>query len=332
MTDLRSTYLGFDLRNPLVASPSPATGRLDMLKRLEDAGIGAVVLPSLFEEEIEAEALTLEARYETGSGVNPEADHYFADLELDYLGLERHLALTEAAAEALDVPVIASLNGNSAGGWVRYARELVAAGAQAIELNMYDVAVDPMKSSAEVEAGYLDLVSLVRAAIEVPLAVKLSPYFSSLAHFTAQVVAAGADGLVLFNRFYQPDLDLTTLDVTPSLELSTPADMRLPLRWIAILRPQLPTTSLALTSGVHDGDQVAKGLLAGSDAVMVAAEVLRQGPERVGAMLAELQGWMVEQEYQSVEQLKGSVAQHTSANPGAFERAQYQRVLSSWRW
>ncbi len=303
-----------------------------MLKRLEDAGIGAVVLPSLFEEEIEAEALTLEARYETGSGVNPEADHYFADLELDYLGLERHLALTEAAAEALDVPVIASLNGNSAGGWVRYARELVAAGAQAIELNMYDVAVDPMKSSAEVEAGYLDLVSLVRAAIEVPLAVKLSPYFSSLAHFTAQVVAAGADGLVLFNRFYQPDLDLTTLDVTPSLELSTPADMRLPLRWIAILRPQLPTTSLALTSGVHDGDQVAKGLLAGSDAVMVAAEVLRQGPERVGAMLAELQGWMVEQEYQSVEQLKGSVAQHTSANPGAFERAQYQRVLSSWRW
>lgn len=332
MTDLRSTYLGFDLRNPLVASPSPATGRLDMLKRLEDAGIGAVVLPSLFEEEIEAEALTLEARYETGSGVNPEADHYFADLELDYLGLERHLALTEAAAEALDVPVIASLNGNSAGGWVRYARELVAAGAQAIELNMYDVAVDPMKSSAEVEAGYLDLVSLVRAAIEVPLAVKLSPYFSSLAHFTAQVVAAGADGLVLFNRFYQPDLDLTTLDVTPSLELSTPADMRLPLRWIAILRPQLPTTSLALTSGVHDGDQVAKGLLAGSDAVMVAAEVLRQGPERVGAMLAELQSWMVEQEYQSVEQLKGSVAQHTSANPGAFERAQYQRVLSSWRW
>lgn len=332
MTDLRSTYLGFDLRNPLVASPSPATGRLDMLKRLEDAGIGAVVLPSLFEEEIEAEALTLEARYETGSGVNPEADHYFADLELDYLGLERHLALTEAAAEALDVPVIASLNGNSAGGWVRYARELVAAGAQAIELNMYDVAVDPMKSSAEVEAGYLDLVSLVRAAIDVPLAVKLSPYFSSLAHFTAQVVAAGADGLVLFNRFYQPDLDLTTLDVTPSLELSTPADMRLPLRWIAILRPQLPTTSLALTSGVHDGDQVAKGLLAGSDAVMVAAEVLRQGPERVGAMLAELQGWMVEQEYQSVEQLKGSVAQHTSANPGAFERAQYQRVLSSWRW
>jgi dihydroorotate dehydrogenase (fumarate) len=328
---LVSTYLGMALRSPLVASPSPVTGRLDSLLRLDDAGVGAVVLPSLFEEEVEAEALTFHERREAGAGVFGEATDYFPDVDLDHLGLERHILLVEEAVERLSVPVVASVNGRSAGGWVRYAQDLVTAGAAAIELNMYDVAVDPEHSGAEVERAYLDLVAAVRAAVDVPVAVKLSPYFSSMAHMARAVVDAGADGLVLFNRFYQPDLDLETLDVTPRLELSRPGELRMPLRWIAILRPQLPGTSLALTSGVASGADVAKGLLAGADVVMTASEVLRQGPERAAAMLAELEEWMSAHEYESVDQLRGSVAQHATSDPGAYERAQYQRVLSSWR-
>ena len=221
--------------------------------------MGAVVLPSLFEEEVESEAITFHERRETGAGVSGEAMDYFPDVDLDHLGLERHVLLVEEAVERLEIPVIASVNGRSAGGWVRYAQDLVSAGAQAIELNMYDVAVDPELSSSDVERGYLELVAAVCDAVEVPVAVKLSPYFSSFAHFAAQVVAAGADGLVLFNRFYQPDLDLETLDVTPRLELSRPGELRLPLRWIAILRPRLPGTSLALTSGVASGRRRREG-------------------------------------------------------------------------
>jgi dihydroorotate dehydrogenase (fumarate) len=329
--NLESTYLSLPLRNPLVASPSPATGKLDSLLKLEDAGIGAVVLPSLFEEEVEAEALTFLERMEAGAGVSGEAADYFPDVDLDHLGLERHILLVEEAAERLSVPVIASVNGRSAGGWVRYAKDLVTAGARAIELNMYDVAVDADASAADVERAYLELVSAVCTAVDVPVAVKLSPYFSSFANFAPRVVEAGAAGLVLFNRFYQPDLDLETLDVTPRLELSRPGELRLPLRWIAILRPRLPQTSLALTSGVASGADVAKGLLAGSDVVMTASELLRQGPTRVSTLLAELVDWMSKHEYESVEQLRGSVAQHAVGDPGAYERAQYQRVLASWR-
>lgn len=331
MSALVTTYLGLTLPSPLVASPSPATGRLDSLLQLEDAGVGAVVLPSLFEEEVEAEAITFHERRETGAGVSGEASDYFPDVDLDHLGLERHVLLVEEAVERLDIPVIASVNGRSAGGWVRYAQDLVSAGAQAIELNMYDVAVDPSQSAADVESGYLQLVAAVCSAVEVPVAVKLSPYFSSFAHFAGEVVAAGADGLVLFNRFYQPDLDLETLDVTPRLELSRPGELRLPLRWIAILRPRMPDTSLALTSGVASGADVAKGLLAGADVVMTASEMLRQGPRRAAGILDELTTWMQASEYESVDQLRGSVAQHSVRDPGAYERAQYQRVLSSWR-
>ena len=331
MTALQTTYLGLELATPLVASPSPATGKLDSLLRLEDAGVGAVVLPSLFEEEVESEAITFHERRETGAGVSGEAMDYFPDVDLDHLGLERHVLLVEEAVERLEIPVIASVNGRSAGGWVRYAQDLVSAGARAIELNMYDVAVDPELTSADVERGYLDLVRAVCEAVDVPVAVKLSPYFSSFANFAAQVVAAGADGLVLFNRFYQPDLDLETLDVTPRLELSRPGELRLPLRWIAILRPRLPDTSLALTSGVASGADVAKGLLAGADVVMTASEMLRQGPQRAAGILEELTTWMAAGEYESVTQLRGSVAQHAVRDPGAYERAQYQRVLASWR-
>jgi dihydroorotate dehydrogenase (fumarate) len=331
MSALVTNYLGLTLPSPLVASPSPATGKLDSLLQLEDAGVGAVVLPSLFEEEVEAEAITFHERRETGAGVSGEASDYFPDVDLDHLGLERHVLLVEEAVERLDIPVIASVNGRSAGGWVRYAQDLVSAGARAIELNMYDVAVDPSQSAADVERGYLELVAAVCSAVQVPVAVKLSPYFSSFAHFADEVVASGADGLVLFNRFYQPDLDLETLDVTPRLELSRPGELRLPLRWIAILRPRMPGTSLALTSGVASGADVAKGLLAGADVVMTASEMLRQGPQRAAGILDELTTWMQASEYESVDQLRGSVAQHSVRDPGAYERAQYQRVLSSWR-
>lgn len=328
--DLRSTYLGLELATPVVASPSPATGRMDSLMRLEDAGVGAVVLPSLFEEEVETEALTFHDRMLAGAGVSGEAADYFPDVDLDHLGLERHLMLVQEASTRLSVPVIASVNGRSAGGWVRYARDMVEAGARAIELNMYDVAADPTRTSVDVEEGYLELVRAVCGSVDVPVAVKLSPYFSSFANFAVRTVAAGASGLVLFNRFYQPDLDLTTLDVTPRLELSRPGELRLPLRWIAILRPRLPDASLALTSGVTSGTDVAKGLLAGADVVMSASELLRQGPGRPAGLLAELVTWMTENDYESVGQLRGSVAQHAVSDPGAYERAQYQRVLSSW--
>lgn len=327
---LESDYLGMTLRSPLVASPSPATGSIDSLMRLDDAGVGAVVLPSLFEEEIDAESLTLHERLEAGSGVSGEATDYFPDIRMDHLGLDRHVALVEHAAQRLSIPVIASVNGRSAGGWVQYARILQQAGASAIELNMYDVAVDPNRTAADVEESYLDLVRAVRAAVAVPVSVKLSPFFSAFANFALRTVDAGADGLVLFNRFYQPDVDLETLDVTPRLELSHAGEVRLPLRWLAILRPHLPSTSLALTSGVASGQDLAKGLLAGADVVMSASELLRRGPGRARDLLDELAAWMDEHEYESVDQLRGSIAQHSSPDPGAFERAQYHRVLQSW--
>ena len=331
MTDrLRSRYLGLDLASPLVASPSPLTGSLDSLLRLEDAGVGAVVLPSLFEEEVEGEPLLLLERMEAGAGVVGEAAEYFPDVDLDHLGLDRHLVLVQEAASRLSVPVVASLNGTSPGGWVRYARELVDAGARALELNMYDVAADPARSSADVEGAYLTLVAEVCRSVDVPVAVKLSPYVTSLAHFAPEVVGAGAAGLVLFNRFYQPDLDLVTLDVTARLELSRRGELRLPLRWIAILRPQLTSTSLALTSGVASGADVAKGLLAGADVVMSTSELLRSGPGRARGLLDELLAWMDEGEYADVDELRGSVAQHAASDPTAYERAQYQRVLASW--
>lgn len=331
MPDLTTTYLGLRLCSPLVASPSPATSRVESLLHLEDQGVGAVVLPSLFEEEIEAEEMTLHDRLEEGAGISPEAQDFFPRVDLGHLTIDRHLRLVQDAALRLSVPVIASVNGRSPGGWVRYARELQDAGASAIELNMYDVAADPTMTAAQVEAGYLELVAEVRASVDVPVAVKVSAYFTSFANFATGLVGAGADGLVLFNRFYQPDLDLQTLDVTPTLDLSHPGEHRLPLRWIAILRPVLPTVSLAMTSGVHSGTDAVKGLLAGADVVMIAAALLRHGLDRAGQVIREVDAWMEDNDMVSVDQLRGSVAQHTAEDPGAFERAQYQRVLASWR-
>jgi len=331
VTDLSTTYLGLKLRTPLVASASPLTGHLDSLLALEEAGAAAVVLPSLFEEEVENESMDLHDQLETGALSFPEATDFFPVLEFGAIGPEGHVKLAMAAKEQLHVPVIASVNGTTRGGWVRYARTMADAGADAIELNLYAIAADFRRSGAEVEAGYLEVVRDVRAAIDVPLAVKLSPFFSSTANFLRRVVEAGADGLVLFNRFYQPDIDLETLDVLPRVSLSDPHELRLPLRWLAILRPLLPDTSLAATTGVHSGRDAVKALLVGADVAMTTSALLRHGPAHLGRMEAELARWLDEREYTSVDQLRGSVSHRGAADPTGFERANYLRTLASYR-
>jgi dihydroorotate dehydrogenase (fumarate) len=331
--DLSTTYLGLELRSPLVASPSPLTGDLDTLQQLAAAGAAAVVLPSLFEEEVEGEALELDARLELGAGAFGEATGsagYFPDLDYPEIGPGRHVRLVEQAREALDVPVIASVNAHAMGGWVRYARMLADAGAHAIELNVYDVAADPDERGDEVEARLLEAVRGVRAELEVPLAVKLSPFFSSLPSVARRLAEEGVDGLVLFNRFLQPDIDLDTLAVVPRVTLSTPDEVRLPLRWIGLLRPVLPDVSLAATSGVHSADEVAKLLLAGADVTMMTSVLLRSGPEHVAEVEAGLRTWMTAHEYASVRQLRGSVSRRTAADPTGYEHAQYYRALSSY--
>ena len=331
MTDLRTSYLGLRLRSPLIASASPLTGHLDSLLALQQAGAAAVVLPSLFEEEVEDEALNLHDRLETGALSFPEATDFFPALEFTDIGPQRHVKLTAAAKDALRVPVIASVNGTTPGGWANYARLMQNAGADAIELNLYAVAADPRRSGASVEDGYLEVVDLVRAAVDVPLAVKLSPYLSSTAHFARRVVEAGADGLVLFNRFYQPDVDLETLGVLPRVDLSDSRELRLPLRWLGILRPRLPSTSLAATTGVHTGLDAAKALLVGADVAMMTSALLRHGPAHLARVEAELVAWLDERGYDTVDEMRGSVSHHGATDPTGFERANYLRTLASYR-
>jgi dihydroorotate dehydrogenase (fumarate) len=323
--DLRTRYLGLDLAHPVVASAGPHTGHLDSLGALADAGVAAVVLPSLFEEDVVRAAMTRERVFTQGTEVFAEALTYLPEPEGPD-DLDRHLVLVADAAAALDIPVIASLNGTTTGGWLRYASELVDAGAAALELNVYGIAADPADTATMVEGRTLDLVRAVRAAVGVPLAVKISPFFSALAHLGHELVGAGADGLVLFNRFYQPDLDLETLDVTPSLTLSTSADLRLPLRWIALLRGEL-SCSLAASSGVHEPADALKAILAGADVVMTTSAVLHDGPGVVTRLRDGIAEWLTTREYDSVAQARGSVAAHTAADPSAYERANYVRVL-----
>jgi dihydroorotate dehydrogenase (fumarate) len=323
---LGTTYLGLRLTNPVVASAGPLTGNVDSLRRLEDAGIGAVVLPSLFEEDVVGTSMLTYGLYSPPDGVSAESETYLPELPAAPTVVERHLQLVADAKAAVSVPVIASVNGSSPGGWVRYASDLVDAGADAIECNTYFVAADPAHSGADVEAHHLDLVRAVRNAVRVPVAVKLSPFLSATAHTAVEILAAGADGLVLFNRFYQPDIDLDTLAVTPTLDLSTSADLRLPLRWIAILRGHT-NGSLALSSGVHTSDDVVKAVLAGADAVMTTSAVLRHGPEHVSTLLRGLREWLDEREYESVEQARGSVSRAAAADPDAYERSNYVQVI-----
>ena len=329
--DLRTSYLGLDLRSPIVASASPATGEPDAARLLDEAGVGAIVLPSLFEEEILNDEIQLNRSLEAGSGQFAEALEYFPTIDSFASVGERYLARLGQIKAQSTVPVIASLNATTSGGWVRYAHLMQDAGADALELNLYRVAADPRRTAADMDAADLDLIAEVRGSITIPLAVKLSPYYSALANFAGEAVGRGADGLVLFNRFYQPDLDLETLDVVARVELSRPAELRLPLRWIAILRPQLgPNVSLAASSGVHSGTDVVKQLIVGADVAMMTSALLRHGPGRVRSVEAELAAWMTDHEYESVAQLRGSASQATAEDPSAFERANYMKTLQSW--
>ena len=328
--DLGTTYLGLPLASPIVASASPLTGELDTARRIVDAGAAAIVLPSLFEEEILREEVELNLALEAGAEHFAEALDYFPGVPEIATAADRYIAKVARLKAAVDVPVIASLNATSPGGWTRYAALLAEAGADAIELNLYHVAADPDRSAADVEDEKLAVVAAVRGAITVPLAVKLSPYFSSTAHFARRVVEAGADGLVLFNRFYQPDIDLDALDVVPRLELSSPWELRLPLRWIAILRPLLQGTSLAATSGIASGADAAKAIAVGADVAMMTSAILRFGPGHVATVTAELQRWLDEHDYVGVSQLRASMSHTATADPAAFERANYHKVLHSW--
>lgn len=327
--DLRSVYLGLTLRSPLVASASPLTGDPAMWERLEAAGAGAIVLPSLFEEQIEHESFGVDALLDRGTNTFGEALSYLPELDDYETGPSRHLTLVEQARERLTIPVIASLNGTTPGGWVRYAKHLADAGAHAIELNLYDVVVDPAMSAADVERRYIELIEEIKAEIAVPLAVKLSPWFTALVNFATQAQQAGADGLVLFNRLYQPDIDLETLDVTPRLQLSTSLEARLPLHWIGLLHGAV-SCSLAATTGAHTGADVVKLLLAGADVVMSTSALLRNGPEHLAVMEAELRAWMLERDYDSVDQLRGSVSRRNVPDPQVYERANYYQVIHSW--
>ncbi|MDF2740879.1 MAG: preA [Actinomycetia bacterium] len=314
MADLRTRYLGLELQSPLVASSSPLTGSLDGLRRLEAAGAGAVVLPSLFEEELAEEAPRPGAGHgdQAGYGAGPAA----------------YLSLVEQAKASLSIPVIASLNGTSRGGWVRHAARLEQAGADALELNIYFVSSRPGLSGGEVEGNYLDVVREVRRAIGIPLAVKLSPYFSSLANLAGQLVEAGANGLVLFNRFYQPDLDIEAMEVLPALELSSSAELRLPLRWIAILHRRWGI-SLAASTGVHTAEDVVKVLLAGADVAMMTSALLHNGPDHLRPVELGLRDWMDRHRYETIDQLRGQLSQRSVPDPATFERANYIKTLAS---
>jgi len=326
---LRTRYLGLELRSPLVASASPLTGELDGLRRLQDAGAAAAVLPSLFEEQLTHDQVELDRLLETTSEHVGEAQSYFPELEDYNTGPFAYLQRIEQAKRAVAIPVIASLNGVTPGGWVRHAERMQDAGADALELNLYSVATDPRVGATELEARYLELVAAVRAAVTVPLAVKLSPFFTALANIAVRIVEAGADGLVLFNRFYQPDLDLDSLDVVPRLVLSTSEELRLPLRWIAILRGQV-RASLAATTGVHTGLDAAKVLLAGADVAMMTSALLRHGPGHVRTVERELTELLAERDHDSVAQLRGSMSRSSMPDPEGFERANYMRTLMSW--
>ena len=329
--NLETSYLGFTLSSPLVVAASPLGRRVASLRRLEEAGAAAVVLPSLFEEQIEHDSYQVHAALEAGAGVYQEAARgYLPEAAEGYAtGSERYLALLSEARQALQIPVIASLNGASAGGWVEYARKMQYAGASALELNVYFVAADPDETGEQVEQRYLDLVTAVRRAVSIPLAVKVGPFFSSMANMARRLAGAGADGLVLFNRFYQPDIDLEHLKVRANVELSTSAELRLPLRWIAILKGRV-NASLAATTGVHSAADVLKLVMAGADVAMSASALLKNGPGWLAQVRGEISAWMEEHEYDSIEQMKGSLSQKAADDPAAFERANYMESLITY--
>jgi dihydroorotate dehydrogenase (fumarate) len=328
--NLKTKYMGLELKNPLVASAGPLSDSLDNLKKLEDGGVSAIVMFSLFEEQLKAEAHALDAQLEAGSESFAEATSYFPQASDYMVGPEQYLELLHKATKQIQIPIIGSLNGISSEGWIEYARKMQDAGAQGIELNIYYMPTDPKLSASAIEKNYIAVVAAVKAAVTVPVAVKLSPYFTSTANIARKLKRAGADALVLFNRFYQPDFDLDELAVSPTLELSSANEIRLPLRWIAILRSQL-RISLAATTGVQSAAEMAKFILAGADVVMSTSALLHNGPGYAAKLLAGLEEWMKAKEYSSVKQMKGAMSLKSVADPTAFERGNYIKIIEKYK-
>lgn len=328
--DLSTYYLGKHLKNPIVPSASPLSRNIDTMKRLEDSGAAAIVMYSLFEEQIEHESFEIDHYLSYGTQSYAEALTYFPEPQEYNLEPDQYLELLRKASESLEIPIIASLNGVTTGGWIKYAQHLEKAGADAIELNVYYIPTDPALSGDDVEARYLEILHAVKSTVAIPVAVKLSPYFTSMANMSQRLVNAGADGLVLFNRFYQPDLDTEQLEVVPQVHLSDSSAITLPMRWIAILHNRVKA-SLAATSGVHTSQDVIKLLMAGADVTMMCSALLKRGPERIKEIIDELERWMFEHEYVSVEQMKGSMSHKSVHDPSAFERANYMKALNRYK-
>ena len=329
MTDLHTDYLGLKLDSPIVASAGPLTSDLAGIAELERCGAGAVVLPSLFEEQIEHDQNEIDRLYSVHEESFGEATSFFPEIDHGNGGVDGYLELVAEAKRQVSIPVIASLNGTRVGGWLDHAKLIEDAGADALELNLYEVAADPATSGPELEAANLSLVTAVAEQIDIPVAVKISSHYSSIASFVVELQQTGAAGVVMFNRFYLPDLDLETLDVMPRLSLSTPDELRLPLRWAGILRDHL-TMSIAVSTGVHTGLDVAKLILAGADVAMTTSSLLRNGIDHVVVMEQQLRDWMRDHEYDSVAQMRGAVSRESSADPAAYERANYIGNLASY--
>ncbi|MDP1778925.1 MAG: dihydroorotate dehydrogenase-like protein [Anaerolineales bacterium] len=333
MTDLSTTYLGLNLKNPLVASASPLSKKIETARRLEEAGIAAIVMYSLFEEQIIHESLELDHYLTRGTDSFAEAMSYLPDGGMYSIGPEKYLDQVAGLKKALKIPVIGSLNGVSKGGWTRYAKQIQDAGADALELNLYYIPTDLDLTAQELENSQVELVAEVKSVISIPLAVKLSPFVTVLPNFARRIVEAGANGLVLFNRFYQPDFDLEELEIVHNLDLSTSADLRLPLRWISILHGKVKA-DFALTSGIHKSKDLLKAMMAGAKVGMVASELLwgaTPAPQRIKEILSHIREWMEKHDYTSIKQMQGSMSQKNVREPAAFERANYMKVLGSWR-
>jgi dihydroorotate dehydrogenase (fumarate) len=330
MIDLTTTYMGLSLKNPVVPSASPLSASLDSVKRMEDAGAAAVTLHSLFEEQIEFEVEALGHFLERGTESFAEALTYFPAVDEYRREPDDYVEHIRQCKEAVDIPIIGSLNGVSLGGWTGYAKKFEEAGADAVELNVYYIPTNDSLMSYDVEDLYVKLLEEVKRHVSIPVAMKLSPYFSAMPHVASMLDAEGADALVLFNRFYQPDIDIEELEVTPNLQLSTPVEMRLPMRWIAILYGRLDC-SMALTSGIHSAEDVIKAVMVGADVANVCSVLLKGGIGKIDDLLTGLATWMEEHEYESVEQMKGSMSHKSVREPAAFERANYMKVLNSYR-
>ena len=328
--DLSTEYMGLQLPHPIVAAACPLTGDLDILRRLEDAGVAAAVLPSLFEEQIEHDEMENHRFREAHAEAFPEATSFFPEMDEYNSGLDKYLDHIRAAKTGVSIPVIASLNGSTPGGWVQYATRLEDAGADALELNVYLVANNSQQTADEIERHYIELVRTVKAAISIPLSVKIGPYFSSLPNFAARLFESGADGLVIFNRYLYPDINLDTREFTTELTLTTSDDVRVPLRWIGILRGELPDASLAATSGINTTHDVVKLLLVGADITMIAGVLFKQGPDAVSQLVKGLRTWLEEREYKSVQQLKSSMCGRFAAYRPAYDRANYMETLINY--